>query len=199
MIALPCKKKLTVLIKVVLEMKKLNYNMLVWILMCYGSLICSNGCVSAQNAGYYNSSGKFDDKDIKNFVPTFSPQMPEVATPKTERTNSGKAPDSPYSLRIKMLMDSITEANRKVKYIEGFRILVYSGNDKDEADRIKETIYKSWPSADIYTQYKQPTYRIKVGDFANRLQARRAMLVQLKNVFPEALVIPDNIPIKKKY
>jgi hypothetical protein len=45
--------------------------------------------------------------------------------------------------------------------------------------------------------YKQPTYRIKLGDFTDRLDAKRFLVKLIIREYPKAIIIDDNVLIKK--
>ncbi|MDX2189986.1 MAG: SPOR domain-containing protein [Bacteroidota bacterium] len=109
-----------------------------------------------------------------------------------------KIPESLVFAKTSYIIDSIASMNKKLKFMQGYRILVYSGTDKEEANLVKEKIYKKLPMADIYSSYKQPTYRIKLGDYHEKLDAERIIAKILKWDLPAAIVIQDNIVIKRK-
>ena len=137
----------------------------------------------------YGQKASFEDKDIDNYVPKFDYRIP--APEEISPTSQGSG------ARVRLLLDSIFEANKKIKYMEGYRILAYSGSDKDEANRAKERFYQLLPYGDVYLVYKQPTYRIKLGDFTGRLEAKEVMMRKIIREYPQAIVIKDNILIKR--
>ena len=137
----------------------------------------------------YGQKTSFEDKDIDNYIPKF-----EYKLPKTEESIPSVQGNS---TRVRFLLDSIFESNKKIKYMEGYRILAYSGSDKDEANRAKERLYQLLPDGDVYLVYKQPTYRIKLGDFTDRLEAKQVMMKKIIREYPKAIVIKDNILIKR--
>lgn len=95
------------------------------------------------------------------------------------------------------LLDSITVKNKIIKLAQGYRIQVYSGQNKGDLKNVKEKIYELISNAEIYVTYKQPDYKIKVGDFMNRIEAFEAQGT-LRRFFPDALIVPDIINISKK-
>ena len=96
------------------------------------------------------------------------------------------------------ILDSVALANKKLKYTQGFRILVYTGFDKKQANTAKETLYKSLGNVEIYTIFKQPTYKVKLGDFNNWLDANFILNTKVIQNFPSALIVPDLINITYK-
>ncbi len=88
--------------------------------------------------------------------------------------------------------DSISELNKKSTTVQGFRILIYTGSSSDESQKVKQLVYSFDSDLNVYTQYKQPSFRVKVGDFTNRVEANY-ILNDLKKNFPNAMIVPDQI------
>ena len=76
--------------------------------------------------------------------------------------------------------------------MQGYRILVYTGVSSEEAQRNKQSVYSYNSDLNVYTQYKQPSFRVKVGDLTNRVEAHY-ILNDLKQSFPNAMIVPDQI------
>lgn len=98
--------------------------------------------------------------------------------------------------RLDMVLDTISMRNRSIKHAQGFRIQVYVGNNRQEADAVKTYIYTTLPEILPYVTFTNPTYRIKVGDFLTRLDAER-YFEQLKAIYPGAMILPEKVEIKK--
>ena len=91
----------------------------------------------------------------------------------------------------------------------GFRIQVYSSQNRQEADQKVEEVMAWWrqlrderdlseaypghpQEPPVYLVFRQPYYRVRVGNFLSREEARRFMdLVERR--FPEAFVLPDQV------
>lgn len=110
------------------------------------------------------------------------------------------------------LLDSIAQINKSIKYIRGYRVLVYSGNAQEEALEVRKAILEIFEEYDdlknipVDFMYHQPMFRVKVGKYDKRLDAVRMVeyLKQQKFDFGEdseirinPLVVPDNIEIRK--
>lgn len=151
---------------------------------------------------FYSICFAQNDTDIEKYSPTFDYSKSESNTTYIkEQVISREKPALPSfnnSLRVNSLLDSIYLANKQIKYMEGYRIQVYSGENKDLANQAKELVYKIFRNADIYTIYKQPSYKIKLGDFTDKLEAIRVLDSKIKKPFPKALLINDNVFIKRK-
>ena len=87
---------------------------------------------------------------------------------------------------INSLIEKKREYNKHYK--TGFRIQLYNGLEK-RAKSLKHRFEIEFPG--IYTKlsYKQPDWKIQVGNYKTRLQADRA-LVKIKEEFAGAIVVP---------
>jgi len=96
---------------------------------------------------------------------------------------------------INALVDSMAISNKRYQSASGYRIMVYSGSSSEESSRAKKTVYDWSTEHDVYAQYKQPAFRVKVGNFPDRIKAYDVLSDILK-IFPNAVIIPDQIEIK---
>ncbi|MBW6459742.1 MAG: SPOR domain-containing protein [Bacteroidales bacterium] len=92
-------------------------------------------------------------------------------------------------LRLKLLDNPDHNA------IPGFRIQIFfdSGlHSSDRAWQAKEQFSKKYPEVQAYVSWKSPNYRVRVGDFKNRLEAEK-FLQRIMNDYPNGWVIRDEI------
>ncbi|HMR17695.1 MAG TPA: SPOR domain-containing protein [Sphingobacterium sp.] len=69
---------------------------------------------------------------------------------------------------------------------KGFRVQIYSGNNRNEAYAVQSRFRNQFSDIDSYINYDEPNYRVKVGDFTSRSEANNFMQVlrsQYSNVF----------------
>jgi hypothetical protein len=95
------------------------------------------------------------------------------------------------------------EKNPDNKGIPGYRIQIFfdSGiNSGDRARKAKDEFETLFPDISGYITWKAPNFRVRVGDFRNRLEADRA-LSDIEKEYPNAWVIKDeiNYPPLHKY
>lgn len=119
-----------------------------------------------------------------------------AATPEVVRRNDGLAEAAHVNKRLDAVLDTIAQKNRSVRYASGYRIQIYVGNEREEADAAKLQVYQAFPQLSPYMSYKQPTYRLKVGDFMRRLDAEW-YLSQLKQQFTSVILQPDKVDIRR--
>jgi hypothetical protein len=116
---------------------------------------------------------------------------------KTEVNNKTKpvVPPSKHVTReLNMKMDTISRKNQNLRFAEGFRIQVYSGPSREEANKARDKVLDIFPDVDVYLPYRSPVFRLLVGDYTDRLEANNAY-VRLKRDFPNAILVPARINI----
>lgn len=59
--------------------------------------------------------------------------------------------------------------------LKGYRVLVFLGTSRNEADRIRSLCLQKKMGYPIYFQFKDPNFSVEVGDFFTRLQAEKAL------------------------
>ena len=115
---------------------------------------------------------------------------------------------------IEPILDSITELNKNIKYIRGYKVLVFSGNAQEDALEVRKAILEifeqeeniEYANTKVDFIYHQPMFRIKVGEYTERLSAvRMAEFLKTQEfdfgeestIKVNPLVVPDNIDIRK--
>ena len=77
------------------------------------------------------------------------------------------------------LMGSMANANGEVQQVEGFRVLVYSGNNsrqaRDEANAMAEYMRANYPGAEVYVVFESPIRTCEYGDYRTREEAELVM------------------------
>ncbi len=76
----------------------------------------------------------------------------------------------------------------------GYRVQIYSGNNRSEATRIKTDFMRRFPGIRTYMTYVQPQFRVKVGDYATRQEAAK-MYRQVNSLYNPCMIVPDIVEI----
>jgi hypothetical protein len=142
-----------------------------------------------------SSTTKKVDEDLSKYV--YNPKVTEEV--KSENATpahlSGISFEKHINRHINPIMDSIAVSNRRYHSAPGYRIMVYSGNSSIESADVRKEVYEWSRDYEVYTQYKQPAFRVKVGNFEDRISANY-VFSDLVKFFPNAVIIPDQIEIK---
>jgi len=95
--------------------------------------------------------------------------------------------------RLQTLVNKDVEINSEGKE-KGYRVQIYFGADKTQANEIKAKFLAEFPNDDVhaYDIYEVPNFKIRVGDFRTRLEAY-AFLKKIKADFPMAFIVESDI------
>jgi hypothetical protein len=96
--------------------------------------------------------------------------------------------------QVDTVLDSIYRQNLSKGFVDGYTIQVYSGIKREDALNNKKKMSQSLPDLESDVQYMQPNFRVRTGKYLTRLGAQKDYLA-VKRYFPNAIVIPDKIPI----
>lgn len=91
--------------------------------------------------------------------------------------------------------------NENVKGFPGYRIQIFfeSGNySKNKAFGEKGKFLARYPDVAAYVVFQEPYYKVRVGNFRNRLEAE-AFKQRIKEQWPECYIIKDDIDMPGIY
>jgi len=97
--------------------------------------------------------------------------------------------------RVEKLVDLHITYNEEFPIMDGYRIQLNmsSGNAAlDNLNEIKTEFEEKYPEIKSYIIFREPYYRLRIGDFRTRLEAV-AFLNRIKRDYPHAWVIKDKI------
>ena len=77
------------------------------------------------------------------------------------------------------LMGSMVTVDGKQPQVEGYRVMVYSGNNsrqaRDEANRMAQFMRDNFPGAEVYVLFESPIRTCLYGDYRTREEAEAVM------------------------
>ena len=83
------------------------------------------------------------------------------------------------SEKLSALMGSMLSANGKPTRVEGYRVMVYSGNNsaqaRDEANAMAKFMRENFPGAEVYVVFESPVRSCLYGDYRTREEAEAVM------------------------
>lgn len=94
------------------------------------------------------------------------------------------------------LIQNNIDINKNISSIDGYRIQIFSGSDRKLANAVKTKFKTDFPEAPVYLIYQQPYYKLRAGDFRNKIEAQ-VMYLQLQKTYGQVLIIPDKINFPK--
>ncbi|MBV6639457.1 MAG: SPOR domain-containing protein [Cyclobacteriaceae bacterium] len=169
----------------------MRYHRIGYIVFLAGFLsACKTSVVSTSSTDNYQ-------EDLSGLRPDLS----AVAKSPDNTPTTGSSSSNQYSsadLSITEELDSINkiiiQRNSEKKYVDGFTIQIYTGNDNEAAREAQEHSMLMFPDLEPVISYNQPTFKVKVGSYHNRLEAHK-VFQSLKKEFPYALLIPERIAV----
>ena len=180
------------------------------LLCCAWLLFLASACASSTGAssGNNTNSGKTGSnsgtaanggtaEDLSKYRPKFSLPATPAGTSVTNTTSNKVTvtPTNHINARVTALIDTISHLNKSRRYAQGYRIQVYSGTERKAAMDLRTALVTRLNDEGVYLQYKQPTFRLKVGDYFTRVEAQQALL-QIRDITPKAMIVVDQINIK---
>ncbi|MDB5263849.1 MAG: sporulation protein [Adhaeribacter sp.] len=133
-------------------------------------------------------------EDLSKYRPKFN--LPNASGPATGKVTPAAAmPTNHVNARVTALMDTLKLMNKSIRFAQGYRILAYSGTERKTALDLRSNIVARLPDEPVYPQYKQPTWRVKVGDYFSRIEAQQVLL-RIKDLAPNAMIVVDQINVK---
>ncbi|MCF8254559.1 MAG: SPOR domain-containing protein [Bacteroidia bacterium] len=94
------------------------------------------------------------------------------------------------------LIEKNIEENRSHQTMDGFRIQLFSGSERNNANALKAKFKQDFPDEPSYLIYQQPYFKLRVGDYRNFIEAQQ-MYLQLQKVYDQLLIVPDKINLPK--
>ena len=93
----------------------------------------------------------------------------------------------------------LTEQYRKMSInnpeVEGYRVQIFfdsGSNSKNKAASVKDNFETVYPGVKSYLSYKEPYYRVRVGDFRTLTEAE-GFQKKIAADFPNSFAVKDNI------
>ena len=169
-------------------MRILSYTLVLFVML--------QACKPAQQTSTVTQDGKYHE-DLSSLRPkveeSTNPEIHAVDVPKRD-PKTYVEPKFTVNAQVDEVLDSIDRINLTRKVIEGYTIQVYSGLKRDGALEAKKDMLKYLPDLESVVQYVQPNFRVKTGKYFSRLEAQKDYGA-VKRYFPQAIVVPDKIPI----
>jgi len=145
-------------------------------------------------------------EDLTKYRPTFSAPTTPVAAPtvapKTAAAVASAAkaaapvPTNHVNTQMEQRLRDQAYTNQNVKYTSGYRIKAYSGFERDQAMSIRRQVIARYPDETDYLTFKQPVYRLYIGDYTTKLEAARG-LAKVRQFAPKADLEPMQVLLNK--
>lgn len=148
-----------------------------------------------------STSSSVYEEDLSIHRPSYT--MAEEATEEVEVATTTKTyastaefitPTNHIKAELDTVLYRIKKSRENIKYVDGYSIQLYSGNNRDKANQVKVKTYEVLEDQRPRVSYDQPNYKVRVGEYYSRLEANTDF-VTLRNHFSRAVLVPVKIKI----
>lgn len=118
-----------------------------------------------------------------------------VTAQTTQSVSVTKDPRIDLLVNKQIEINEITTRNSR-RTAQGFRILVISTNDRNKVTEAKTKMYREFPELKTYMMYQSPFFRLKVGNFKERIEAEDYMS-RIQRIYDKGVyIVPDVIEVR---
>lgn len=164
-------------------------------LLSFFLLLFLSGCGIVQSSKTTDPKKTEYNEDISGY--RAQPKQPVVGIEDTVITTINVDSTAlPVNDRLNIVLDTAAAYNRATtKYIDGFTIQVYGGNNRTRAQDYRLDIIRNFPDVMPKMVFEQPNYKVRIGQYYTRLEAQE-LFRDIKSVFPRAILIPTRIMVR---
>lgn len=174
----------------ILSVKKWTLHISLSLLLLQVSCVAQQSASSTGNEPYNEDlTGervvyKTEEKDSSNATANLETPLPQTV-PATMTVNK----------KVDSVLDSLDKLNQFRKFVDGLTIQIYSGQNREEAIAARSKMVTEIDDMEASVQYKQPKFIVTTGQYFTKLEAQKD-LMRVKYHFPNAILVPEKIPIK---
>ena len=93
---------------------------------------------------------------------------------------------------IEKLVDKYKKTNNSKRGIEGFRLQIAFASKKEDIKQRRLNFIRKYPDIPIYLTYTAPYYKLRIGNFRNKLQAEK-MKNKIRSAYPGTYIVIEII------
>tara|TARA_B100000287_G_C20110139_1_gene574063 strand:- start:6 stop:398 length:393 start_codon:yes stop_codon:yes gene_type:complete len=99
-----------------------------------------------------------------------------------------------YEEKLDSLVKKYESIQKNNSGVEGYRIQVGFASKKAEIQEKRIGFIRKYPEISIYLTYNAPYYKLRIGNFRNKLQAEK-IKNHIRKHYPGAYLVPEFIPM----
>ncbi|HWA34650.1 MAG TPA: SPOR domain-containing protein [Cyclobacteriaceae bacterium] len=142
-----------------------------------------------------NNSKSYYHEDLYPLRPKIEDVVDTASDQSLVRKKGDVVATKNVNSRVDAVLDSINRFNASRKFIEGYTIQIYSGQNREEAMNTKKRMVTEVGDINGELEYNQPKFRVRAGSYFSRLEAQKDLL-RLKRAFPNAILVPEKILVR---
>ena len=130
-------------------------------------------------------------------TPATGAAAPVAAAPRPVAPRPAPAPTNQVNAQVEQRLRDQAYTNEKVKYTSGYSVRVYLGLEREQVMSIRRQIIARYPDETDYITFKQPVYRLYIGDYTTKIDAARG-LARMRQFSSKAELEPMQVLVDKK-
>lgn len=144
---------------------------------------------------------KASDKPYYENLAGLRPQItvpvdaPRKDTSKQSVKTETITPTQTVNAKVDAVLDSIDRYNLVKRFVDGYTIQIYSGQNREDAMNTKKKMSTEVSALTANLQYQQPKFTVTVGRYYTKLEAQKD-LVLIRQSFSAAILVPEKIAIR---
>ncbi|MCW5909663.1 MAG: SPOR domain-containing protein [Cyclobacteriaceae bacterium] len=140
------------------------------------------------------------DKPYYEDLSAHRPKVAPVDTPVKDTSTQTRVvppikPTHHVNQKVDAVLDSIDRFNQIRKFVDGYTIQIYSGQNREVAMEAKKKMTTELPAYTANLEYQQPKFRVTVGRYFTKIEAHQD-LVKLRKSFSAAILVPEKIQVR---
>jgi hypothetical protein len=145
-------------------------------------------------SGFAQRSGKpYYHEDLYSLRPKLTEPIDSAMEQAAHQPKHFVAATANVNEKVDDVLDSINSFNVTRKFIEGYTIQIYSGQNQEEAMNVRKKASET--NLKAFFEYNQPKFRVRVGSYYSRLEAQKDLTL-LKQLFSNAILVPEKILVR---
>src|SRR4051812_15582529 len=128
--------------------------------------------MSISCAAQKNNSKSYYHEDLYQLRPKVEDVVDTVSNQNLVRKKGDVLASKNVNSRVDVVLDSINRFNASRKFIDGYTIQIYSGQNREEAMNTKKKMSTEIHDLNGELEYNQPKFRVRVGNYFSRLEAQ---------------------------
>ncbi len=97
---------------------------------------------------------------------------------------------------VKVLVKRHIALGQAQKSMPGYRVQIYFGPNRNDAREIQDEFESKFRDIPAYLSYQQPNFKIRAGNFTDRLTALK-FLKEIQTLYSAAFIVRDDVKLPK--
>jgi len=156
------------------------------------------GCSPVLQSGSSSTTSSSYSEDLSDYRPKYDAIQQDTTVQQAMASFSMEdfTPQYDVTDTLNVILDSIAVLSQQIKYVDGYAIQVYAGNNRELANVNRGKAYAILDEKPSLF-YDSPNFKVHVGKFYSALEANSTYAL-LKREFPNAILVLKKFKIERE-